>query len=114
MKHIENKKQYLRKKAREGRDLASQKYKMAGEELVATFCVTHLSEQVKNKVMGFYEPIVGEIDPYPLMRYIHEKGARLALPCQGEKEGEMVFRAFEFGVPLQKKSMGNQRASQNS
>jgi len=47
-----------------------------------------------------------EIDPSPLMGRLLEAGARLALPAASLETAPMVFRAFDFGDPLELDAFG--------
>jgi 5-formyltetrahydrofolate cyclo-ligase len=41
-----------------------------------------------------------EINPIPLLRKLHEAGAKLALPCIVGRGHPLIMRAWEFGAPL--------------
>jgi 5-formyltetrahydrofolate cyclo-ligase len=53
-------------------------------------------------LIGFYWPFRGEYDPRLLVRSLHAKGARLALPVVVEKAKPLVFREWWPGTPMTK------------
>ncbi|MBR0648560.1 5-formyltetrahydrofolate cyclo-ligase [Roseomonas terrae] len=52
--------------------------------------------------IGFYWPFKGEYDPRPLVRALHQAGARLALPVVVERAQPMLFRPWWPGVRMMK------------
>jgi 5-formyltetrahydrofolate cyclo-ligase len=51
-------------------------------------------------VVSGFSPMRSEISPWPLMRRLAERGARLALPVVIGRGRALVFRAWGFGEPL--------------
>ncbi len=58
-----------------------------------------LAEQ-PGALVGVYWPFKGEYDPRPLMRTLHAKGVRLALPVVEEKAMPLIFRPWWPGAPM--------------
>ncbi|GIK99104.1 MAG: 5-formyltetrahydrofolate cyclo-ligase [Alphaproteobacteria bacterium] len=54
-----------------------------------------------NALVGFYWPFKGEFDARPLVRRLHGRGARFALPVVVEKAAPLVFRAWAPGDRLE-------------
>lgn len=52
-------------------------------------------------LIGFYWPFKGEFDARPLVRRLHARGARFALPVVIEKAAPLVFRAWAPGDRLE-------------
>ena len=52
-------------------------------------------------LVGFYWPFKGEFDARPLVRRLHGRGARFALPVVVEKAAPLVFRAWAPGDRLE-------------
>jgi 5-formyltetrahydrofolate cyclo-ligase len=59
-----------------------------------------LSPQDAGRAIGFYWPFKGEYDPRPLMRALHDRGVRLALPVVAERGKPLVFRAWWPGIRM--------------
>ncbi len=51
-------------------------------------------------LIGFYWPFKGEYDPRSLVRSLHAKGARLALPVVVEKARPLIFREWWPGIAM--------------
>jgi len=51
-------------------------------------------------VIAGYSPIRSELDPFPLMRALRARGARLALPCVVGRDRPLAFREWSFGQAL--------------
>ncbi|MFD1109766.1 5-formyltetrahydrofolate cyclo-ligase [Pseudoroseomonas ludipueritiae] len=51
-------------------------------------------------LIGFYWPFKGEYDPRALVRALHARGKRLALPVVVQKAAPMIFRAWWPGSPM--------------
>ena len=51
-------------------------------------------------VVGCYWPVRGEYDPRELMRLLHGRGMRLALPMVAERAKPLVFRTWRPGDKL--------------
>lgn len=51
-------------------------------------------------VVAGYSPIKSELDPFPLMRALGARGARLALPCVVGRDRPLQFREWTFGEAL--------------
>jgi 5-formyltetrahydrofolate cyclo-ligase len=51
-------------------------------------------------VVSGFSPMKTEINPIPLLRKLHDAGARLALPCIVGRGHPLIMRAWEFGAPL--------------
>lgn len=52
-------------------------------------------------VASGYQPIGGEIDPWPVLRRLETAGARIALPVALDLHGPLLFRAYAPGDPLE-------------
>ena len=52
-------------------------------------------------LVGFYWPFKGEFDARPLVRRLHGRGTRFALPVVVEKAAPLVFRAWAPGDRLE-------------
>lgn len=52
-------------------------------------------------LVGFYWPFKGEFDARPLVRRLHARGARFALPVVIEKAAPLIFRAWAPGDKLE-------------
>lgn len=50
--------------------------------------------------LGFYWPFRGEYDPRPLVRTLHEKGIKLALPVVVAKAQPLIFRPWWPGIKM--------------
>jgi 5-formyltetrahydrofolate cyclo-ligase len=50
--------------------------------------------------IGFFWPLKGEYDPRPLVRSLHAKGTRLALPVVVEKAKPLIFREWWPGMAM--------------
>lgn len=50
--------------------------------------------------LGFYWPFKGEFDARPLVRRLHQRGGRFALPVVVEKAAPLVFRVWAPGEKL--------------
>lgn len=53
-----------------------------------------------------YWPMRSEVDPRPLMAWLHASGVRICLPVVGEETSRMVFRAWAPGDTLARSSLG--------
>jgi len=51
-------------------------------------------------VVAGYAPIRSEFDPFPLLRALAQRGARLALPAVVARDRPLAFRAWSFGEAL--------------
>jgi len=51
-------------------------------------------------LLGFYWPFKGEFDARPLVRRLHARGGRFALPVVIEKAAPLIFRAWAPGDRL--------------
>jgi len=51
-------------------------------------------------LIGFYWPFKGEYDPRDLVRSLHARGVRLALPMIAEKAKPLAFREWWPGIPM--------------
>ena len=51
-------------------------------------------------IVSGFSPMKTEINPIPLLRKLHEAGAKLALPCIVGRGHPLIMRAWEFGAPL--------------
>lgn len=52
-------------------------------------------------LVGFYWPFKGEFDARPLVRRLHARGARFALPVVIEKAAPLIFRSWAPGEKLE-------------
>jgi len=57
-------------------------------------------------IVAGYVPIRGEIDPFPLMRALSARGARLALPVVTGQGRPLEFRSWSEGEALQRSALG--------
>jgi len=55
---------------------------------------------VEGMIVAGYSPIRSELDPFPLMRTLRGRGARLALPCVVGRDRPLRFRQWTFGEAL--------------
>lgn len=51
-------------------------------------------------LVGFFWPFKGEYDPRPMVRALHAKGTRLALPVIVEKATPLIFREWWPGMAM--------------
>ncbi len=51
-------------------------------------------------IVSGFSPMKSEINPIPLLRKLHDAGAKLALPCIVGRGHPLIMRAWEFGAPL--------------
>ena len=85
------------------RDEAHARDPDAGETLADKFPMKLLERY--GPIVSGYLPIGSEIDPEPLMMKLSKAGARLSLP-RVEDNGDMSFRLWEFGDPLEDRPFG--------
>ncbi|MCW8087850.1 5-formyltetrahydrofolate cyclo-ligase [Sabulicella glaciei] len=52
------------------------------------------------RVLGFYWPFKGEFDPRPLVRMLHRRCIRLALPVVVERGRPVIFREWQPGATM--------------
>jgi 5-formyltetrahydrofolate cyclo-ligase len=52
-------------------------------------------------VVSGYQPLGGEIDPWPVLNRLAVAGARIALPVAIDRHSPLIFRAYEPGQPLE-------------
>ncbi|CAN5204878.1 5-formyltetrahydrofolate cyclo-ligase [soil metagenome] len=57
-------------------------------------------ELPRGAIVAGYSPIKSELDPFPLMRALAQKGAALALPVIVARDHALVFRAWRGGEDL--------------
>lgn len=57
---------------------------------------------IRDRVVSFYMPIQGELDPGPLAEKLRAAGAVLALPRVKTGDEPMIFRAWRADDPLEK------------
>ncbi|EHL99695.1 5-formyltetrahydrofolate cyclo-ligase [Acetobacteraceae bacterium AT-5844] len=69
-----------------------------GEAVAAT--LEQVLSSCSGRLIGFYWPFKGEYDPRPLVRALHARGERLALPVVVEKAAPMIFREWWPGAPM--------------
>ncbi len=71
-----------------------------------SMAITALLEQgfpsLQKEVVGFCWPHRGEYDPRPLMDFIRERGATLALPEVVNKQEPLCFRRWWPGAPMKR------------
>lgn len=67
-----------------------------GEAITAALDQILLS--CSGRLIGFYWPFKGEYDPRALVRALHARGQRFALPVVAEKAAPMIFRAWWPGA----------------
>ena len=65
-----------------------------------TASVSAMLDVTRADLVGFYWPFKGEFDPRPLVRALHAKGMRFALPVVIEKTGPLLFREWWPGVTM--------------
>jgi 5-formyltetrahydrofolate cyclo-ligase len=80
------------------RDALSEAERRAGAQAVA---LAQLPSWRPGTIVAGYAPIRSEIDPFPLMRALAEKGAALALPAIIQKDHVLVFRAWRLDDPFE-------------
>lgn len=68
------------------------------EAITAALC--QILASCSGQVLGCYWPFKGEYDPRPLMRALHAKGQKLALPVVVEKARPMIFRPWWPSAPM--------------
>jgi 5-formyltetrahydrofolate cyclo-ligase len=77
-----------------------------GEHRRWSTAITALLEQgfpsLQQNVVGFCWPHRGEYDPRPLMDFIRERGATLALPEVVNKQEPLCFRKWWPGAPMKR------------
>jgi 5-formyltetrahydrofolate cyclo-ligase len=65
-----------------------------------TMVMDQILSSCSGSLVGFYWPFKGEYDPRALVRTLHSKGLRFALPVVAEKAAPMVFRPWWPGAPM--------------
>ena len=58
------------------------------------------------RVVSGYQPMGGELDPWPLLRRFAQAGARIALPVAISRHDPLIFRLFKVGDPLERDAVG--------
>jgi 5-formyltetrahydrofolate cyclo-ligase len=88
----------LRAAALASRDALSSEQRTVAAEAIATRGLPF--EIMRGTIVSGYSPIRSEIDPFPLMRTLAAKGARLALPAVTARGQTLQFRAWRPGDRL--------------
>lgn len=65
-----------------------------------TATLAEMLDSARDKLLGFYWPFKGEYDPRSLVRSLHGKGVRLALPIVTAKAKPLVFREWSPGQKM--------------
>lgn len=65
-----------------------------------TMALTKVLSFFSAALIGFFWPFKGEYDPRPLVRSLHAKGTRLALPVVVEKAKPLIFREWWPGMAM--------------
>ena len=58
------------------------------------------------RVVSGYQPMGGELDPWPVLRRLERVGARIVLPVAISRHEPLIFRAFVEGDPLRRDAVG--------
>jgi 5-formyltetrahydrofolate cyclo-ligase len=82
----------LRAAALASRDALSSEQRTVAAEAIAARGLPF--EIMRGTIVSGYSPIRSEIDPFPLMRTLAAKGARLALPAVMARGKSLAFRAW--------------------
>ena len=82
------------------RRLAMPATKRVARSEAITAALVQVLSSCPGALIGFYWPFKGEYDPRPLVRSLHAKGTRLALPVVVEKAKPLIFREWWPGVPM--------------
>lgn len=77
---------------------------LAGAE-VARNCLAAIAPRPDDVVSGYW-PVGAELDPRPLLETLARRGQRLALPVVQGRKRPLLFRAWQFGDPLMRGSLG--------
>ncbi len=67
---------------------------------IVTAILSRTLEAANDRLVGFYWPFKGEFDVRPLVRILHSKGMRFALPMVAEKAQPLAFREWWPGIPM--------------
>ncbi|MFC3124181.1 5-formyltetrahydrofolate cyclo-ligase [Pseudoroseomonas globiformis] len=68
------------------------------EAITAT--LEHILSRCSGSLIGFYWPFKGEYDPRALVRALHSRGRRFALPVVAGRAAPLVFREWWPGKPM--------------
>jgi 5-formyltetrahydrofolate cyclo-ligase len=94
----------LRTRALAARDALSPEQRAAAAESVAARGLPFAAPP--GAVVAGYAPIRSEFDPMPLLRYLADAGARLALPVIEARDQPLQFRSFAIGAALEPGPLG--------
>ena len=94
----------LRSRALSRRDLLTVEQRVASAEAAAAVPIQ--LEIRPGTIVAGYSPINSEIDPFPLMRALEEKGAELALPVIVKRDHPLIFRSWSPDDGLVRGSYG--------
>lgn len=89
----------LRAELKRRRARAAEQLPKAGEAAAARLPEA-LLEQKPQRVAG-YVPMGAEMEPGSILFRFRQLGAKLCLPVTPPKQGPLIFRAWDFGAPLQ-------------
>ncbi len=82
------------------RRLAMPAAERAARSEAITAALIQVLSSYPGALIGFYWPFKGEYDPRPLVRSLHAKGTRLALPMVVEKAKPLTFSECWPGMPM--------------
>ncbi len=94
----------LRAAALARRDAISAGQRAAAAQAIAVHSLP--IEMPKGSVVSGYAPIRSEIDPFPLMRGLAQRGMILALPVIVGRDQPLIFREWTIDTPLVRGPLG--------
>jgi 5-formyltetrahydrofolate cyclo-ligase len=94
----------LRSRALSRRDLLTVEQRVAAAKAIAVIPIR--LEIRPGTIVAGYSPINSEIDPFPLMCALEEKGAELALPVIVKRDHPLIFRSWTPDEGLVRGSYG--------
>lgn len=90
---LQNLKTELRGRALARRDALSVEQRVDAAQLIGAASLP--VELPRGAIVAGYSPINSELDPFPLMRALADKGAALALPVIIARNHALIFRAWQ-------------------
>ena len=101
---LKESKAQLRAEALARRDAIPAEQRVAAAQAIAAHSLP--IEMPKGFVVSGYAPIRSEIDPFPLMESLGQRGLILALPVIVGREQPLIFREWTIDTPLVRGPLG--------